>query len=58
MGEIIQLGKYWGYIKNRCDGCKFLEISEPFQGGERLYACDAPDGKCVRDGFQNYSEKE
>ena len=58
MGEIIQLGKYWGYTKKRCDGCKFLEISEPFQDGERLYACDAPDGKCIKDGFEVYKEKE
>ena len=56
MVEIIKLGTYWGHSDERCDGCKFLEKSSPFSEdpNDILVACDAPDGRCVRNNKQVY----
>jgi len=50
MARIIKLGQYWGYRPEVCDGCEYLEKS--IDG--KLFACDAPDAKCVKNGRQVY----
>ncbi len=56
MGEIMRLGLYWGYTEERCGGCEFLETSLPFSDGHRLYACDAKNGICIKDGDVVYKD--
>lgn len=56
MGTIINLGCYWGYKPEVCDGCIYLEKSRPFGNDptDIMVACDAPKGICVKTGVEIY----
>lgn len=53
--EIIYLGAYWPYDKERCKNCIFLEESLPDEDGDKEVACDY-DGTCFVTGQIIYPE--
>lgn len=58
MAEIIEIGAPWAYKAEVCEGCTYLEKSVEPPGEEPWVACDAPEGKCVKDGRQIYPERQ